>query len=265
VTEFDKVIPPGGVGKVTASLDTTHYKGPISKGITVTTNDGSKTPVVLQLKVEVVTAIDVQPNDTISVAGKVGALKPAAVTVSSTDGRAFDVLAVKADPSLTVSVKPAADHNGARRTANGGTVASGASRYMVTITPKADVPVGRSLATVTLTTNHPDGESVPVHVSLVVSGDVRVSPETLVLTPLGTTANHVTISKAQGEALRILGVESSDPELVADVRTVAKGRQYDISVKYVGKPNRGVLRWSITVKTNERHQRSIVIPVVGAV
>src|SRR5439155_998035 len=83
------------------------------------------------------------------------------VTVTSTDGRAFDVLAVKADPSLTVSVKPAADHNGARRTANGGTVASGASRYMVTITPKADVPVGRSLATVTLTTNHPDGESVP--------------------------------------------------------------------------------------------------------
>jgi len=41
VTEFDKVIPTGGVEKVTASLDTTHYKGPISKGITVTTNDGS--------------------------------------------------------------------------------------------------------------------------------------------------------------------------------------------------------------------------------
>ena len=265
MTEFDKVIPPGGVGKVKASLDTTDYKGPITKSIQVTTNDGSRNPVVLQVKAEVISAIDVQPNDSISVAGKVGALKPAEVTVSSTDGRPFDVLAVKADPSLIVSVKPPADHNGARRTANGGAVASGASRYTVTITPKADVPVGRSLATVTLTTNHPDGERIPLQVSLVVSGDVRVLPETLVLQPSGTTDNHVTISKAQGEALRILGVESSDPELVANVRTVAKGREYDIVVKYVGKPHRGVLRWSITVKTNERHQRSIVIPVIGAV
>ena len=264
MTEFDKVIPPGGVGKVKASLDTTHYKGPISKGITVTTNDGSKNPVVLQLKVEVVTAIDVQPTDTISVAGKVGALKPTEVTVSSTDGRSFDVLAVKADPSLTARVKPAADHNGAGRTANGGAVASGASRYVVTITPKADVPVGRSLASVALTTNHPGGESVPVHVSFVVSGDVLVSPETLVLEPHGTD-NHVKISKAHGERLKILGVESSDPDFVPSVRPVVKGREYDIVVRYVGKPNRGVVRLSVTVKTNDRHQRSIVIPVVGAV
>ncbi|TMA63268.1 MAG: DUF1573 domain-containing protein [Deltaproteobacteria bacterium] len=264
MTEFDKVIPPGGVGKVKASLDTTHYKGPISKGITVTTNDGSKKPVVLQLKVEVVTAIDVQPTDTISVAGKVGALKPTEVTVSSTDGRSFEVLAVKADPSLAVSVKPAADHNGARRTASGGAVASGASRYVVTITPKADVAVGRSVASVTLTTNHPGGESVPVQIILVVSGDVLVSPETLVLEPRGTD-DHVKISKAQGEVLKILGVESSDPDFVPSVRTVVKGREYDIVVRYVGKPNRGVVRSSVTVKTNDRHQRSIVIPVVGAV
>jgi len=36
VTEFDKVIPPGGVGKVTASLNTFPYKGPITQSVQVT-------------------------------------------------------------------------------------------------------------------------------------------------------------------------------------------------------------------------------------
>jgi len=57
--------PPGGEGKVKASFDTTHYKGPTAKSIQVTTNDPAKKPVVLVLKAEIITAIDVQPGDTI--------------------------------------------------------------------------------------------------------------------------------------------------------------------------------------------------------
>ena len=53
MTEFDKVIPPGGVGKVTASVDTSHYRGPIAKSIRVTTNPASD-PISLELKAEVV-------------------------------------------------------------------------------------------------------------------------------------------------------------------------------------------------------------------
>jgi len=264
VTEFDKVIPPGGEGKVKASFDTTHYKGPTAKSIQVITNDTSKNPVVLQVKAEITTAIDVQPSDSVPVQGRVGALEPKEVTVSSTQGRPFDILAVKADPSLAVTVRSAAGQDGRRAKAKGGAVASGSSRYVVTITPKETAPVGRTVAAVTLTTNHPEGESVPLQVILVVSGDVLVSPETLVLEPRGTD-NHVKISKAHGEILKILGVESSDPDFVPSVRTVVTGREYDVVLKYVGKPNRGVLRSSLTVKTNDRHQRSIVIPVVGAV
>jgi len=264
VTEFDKVIPPGGEGKVKASFDTTHYKGPTAKSIQVITNDASKNPVVLQLKAEITTAIDVQPSDSVPVEGRVGTLKPKEVTVSSSQGRPFDILAVKTDPSLAVTVRSAAGQDGGRAKARGGAVASGSSRYVVTIAPKETAPVGRTVAAVTLTTNHPEGESVPLQVILVVSGDVRVSPETLVLEPRGTDS-HVKISKAHGEVLKILGVESSDPDFVPSVRTVVKGREYDVVLKYVGKPNRGVLRSSLTVKTNDRHQRSIVIPVVGAV
>ncbi len=66
MTEFDKVIPPGGEGKVKASFDTAHYKGPTSKSIQVITNDAAKSPVVLQLKAEIIPAIDVQPGESVT-------------------------------------------------------------------------------------------------------------------------------------------------------------------------------------------------------
>ena len=53
MTEFDKVIHPGGVGKVTASVHTTNFKGEIVKSITVTTNDPTNQHVSLQLKANV--------------------------------------------------------------------------------------------------------------------------------------------------------------------------------------------------------------------
>jgi len=39
VAEYDKVIKPGATGKVTAHVDTTQFTGPISKAITIQTND----------------------------------------------------------------------------------------------------------------------------------------------------------------------------------------------------------------------------------
>lgn len=39
VAEYDKVIKPGATGKVTAHVDTTNFSGPISKAVTIQTND----------------------------------------------------------------------------------------------------------------------------------------------------------------------------------------------------------------------------------
>ena len=41
VADFDKVIKPGQTGKVTAHVDTTAFAGPISKTVTLETNDPS--------------------------------------------------------------------------------------------------------------------------------------------------------------------------------------------------------------------------------
>jgi len=266
VTEFDKVIPPGGVGKVTASLDTSHYKGVITKSVRVTTGDPATRPVSLLLKAEIVTVIDVAPNDTPLLRATVGEPKPTELTVSATDGKAFDVLAVQADPSVEVTVRPDAATRAAGRKgrrAHGHPVAAGSSRYRVTITPTQKAPVGQSVANVVLTTNRPKAETVRIRPLLLVLGPVQVVPPQLSVRPGPEPVLHARITKPGGDRLEILGVESSDPEFAAPTTPVAEGHDYDLTVRYTGKPGRGPVSSSITVRTNEPQQGTIVIPLTG--
>src|SRR5476651_2199479 len=50
VADFDKVIKPGQMGKVTAHVDTTNFNGPINKSVTIETNDLNTPSSVLTLQ-----------------------------------------------------------------------------------------------------------------------------------------------------------------------------------------------------------------------
>ena len=253
------------MGKVTASLDTSHYKGPITKSVSVTTSDATQSGIVLTLKVDVVSVIDVTPTDAPRLEGKIGELKPVELTVSAVDGKPFDVLRVEADPTLAASVKPAPGVSLPKNPMQDAPLAAGSSRYLVTLTPMETVTVGRFLSTVTLVTNHPKAERIALRATLLVTGPLAVSPERLfVRFTAGTRVQHVKVTKPEGgEPLKILGVESSDPDFTASATAVREGREYDVAVDYTGKPGRGAVNVQITVKTNEPRQSVIVIPVTG--
>ena len=150
MTEFDKVIRPGGVGKVTASLDTSHYRGLITKSVQVRSSEPNAPPIVLLLKAEIVSLIEVAPTDTPVLRTSVADPKPIELTLSAGDGKPFDVLAVKADPSVavTVQVPPGTPTSVARpRRGQAGPVTARSSRYLVSIVPTGSAPMGQSTAT----------------------------------------------------------------------------------------------------------------------
>ncbi|RLE22854.1 MAG: hypothetical protein DRJ65_13005, partial [Acidobacteria bacterium] len=62
VAEYDKEIPAGGTGSVRAKLDTTGFKGAISKSVLVMTDDLSAPIVTLAIKAIVKPYIDVMPR-----------------------------------------------------------------------------------------------------------------------------------------------------------------------------------------------------------
>ncbi len=61
VAEFDRAIQPGSTGKVHAVVDTTQFSGPISKGITVTSNDPTQPAAQLTMRAIVKPYVDVYP------------------------------------------------------------------------------------------------------------------------------------------------------------------------------------------------------------
>ena len=271
MTEFDKVIPPGGVGKITASLDTSHYRGPIAKSVQVTTNDPDKKQFVLTLKAAIVSVIDVVPTDSPNLQVRLGEKIPVQkLTVSTSDHQAFDILSMEADPTVAVTIEPAPEVPSTvpKKRPRSGPIGTGSNSYLVTITPKAaEAPVGRSVANVTLTTNRREAPTVPIHAFLLVLGPLQVNPQQLFVRP-GPTApvQHVRITKLRGAGdLKILKVESSDPAFKTSATPVSKGHEYDLAVQYTGKPGRGTVKARITVKTNEPSQPSIVIPLTGQI
>jgi hypothetical protein len=245
------------------------------KSVRVTTNDPARNVFVLQLKALVRAPVDVQPDESLVLEGKPGAVAPVEATLVSSEGTPFDVLGVEADPALVVTRKGPAPPRSKRgkavkpgETTKPGEqrpLASGESRYVFTIGAKPDAPIGRSVKAVTFTTNHPDAARLPVRVTLIVTGDVQVSPERLVVTTPDPGEYHVKIRRPEGKPLKILSAESSDADLKAAVKTLRVGREYDVTVRYIGKPDRGVFRASITVKTDDHRQPTIVVPVTGRI
>src|SRR5262249_27073043 len=138
-----------------------------------------------------------------------------------------------------------------------------ASRYVVRLTPRADAPVGNSTTPVTLTTTIRGAETVPIQAAVFVVGRVQVRPTFLYVRPSEQPVMHVKVATASGDGLKVLGVDSSDPEFSVETTPVAAGREYDVAVRYGGKPGRGQVTGRITVRTNEPGQETIVVPFSG--
>jgi hypothetical protein len=251
VVQFDKTIAPGAVGTITATLDTLNYQGRIVKEVRVASDDPSNGSLGLQLRADVVPALALTPSAPPLLQGRVAELKPVDLVLASNDGKPFDVVRVNADPVLAVHVAPDAGAVPAR------------TRYVVTIGVKPDVPAGRSGPIVTLVTSHPHAPPLTIRVHLVVAPEVVVTPKHVMLRASAPQdARHVRIAKAAG-GLAILGVDSSDANVVATVTPIVTDHEYDLAVRYTAALAQGLVRAQVTVRTNDPGQHTIVIAVVA--
>lgn len=270
MTEFDKVIRPGGVGKVTASIHTTNFKGPVTKSVTVTTNDPENARFTLQIKANIVVPIDVQPSENVAFNGKADALTPQELIVSSTNKEPFDITeAVMQDANFKVTVT-AAPETGTAPKAKAGTLASGVNRYKVVIAPAKEMTVGRISSAVTLKTTHPKAPEQAIRIFGTITGDVEVVPQYVTLSTGPSAApeakvQHVAIKKATGSPLKILGVTSDNPNVATTLKTVTDGKEYDLEIKYTGQPMTMALTAKVNVKTNDPKQPSLDIQIWGRV
>ena len=268
MTEFDKVIHPGGVGKVSASIHTTNFKGQVAKSVTVTTNDPENRTFTLQIKANIVVPIDVQPSENVAFNGKSEALTPQELTLTSTSKEPFDIVSMTPSSEGFKVTIVAAPETGTAPKPKAGTIASGSNRYKMTIAPAKTLQVGRINSTVTLKTTHPKSPEQVVRIFGTVTGDVEVIPQyvTLVTGPGAAPeakVQHVIIKKQVGDALKILGVTSDNAAIATKLKTVTEGREYDLEVKFTGEPLTAPLSAKLAIKTNDERQPSLDVQVWG--
>lgn len=253
-TEYDRVVPAGGVGKVTAVLDTTRMRGKVEKTIEVMTNDASARLITLTIMAEPVRALVVKPNDQPTVRGALGALKPVELTVTAPDDVPFEITKVESgDPRLLARSEPldpaTTPHRGHR----------------VVLTPSADVAVGTIETTVTLVTTLPAAARFTMPVMVVVAGPLVATPPHIRVRPdRGLVAFRLSPAGGDLPAFTLLKAKVSDPDFTAEYVRVEGERAWDVTVRYVGKPTRrGQVNATVKVTTDVPSQPFVVVSLSG--
>ena len=254
--DYDKEIPPNGVGKLTAVLDTTHARGRVEKVVTVTTNDPMQPAITLTILGEIVRALVVEPGDQPSVHGPFHSLRPVDLTVRAPDDAPFVITSVDDDAMLRATVAPVEDETAAG--------ANGHRRYRVTLTPRADLEVGIHHTTITLHTTAPRAESFALPSTIVVAGPLVALPPEFRLSAALPPSASVRITAADGSTFRVLETSSPDLDLVAEAVPVPNEPAWDVTVRYVGPATRhGQLNSVLRVDTDEPAQRRLVLRISG--
>jgi hypothetical protein len=266
------VIPPGGQGKVTASIDSARFKGPISKSVTLYSNDPAKERTILSLKAEILVAIDVRPRDRVILRGKVAEQEPTVLQLVASDGQAFDILAVeKRSDDLEISIVPAPALQGEKAPKkpklNKEAVASGHSAYEMTVKVSPTAKPGRMADRIRLTTTHPKMAAIDVSVSGKLDGDLTVQPERLFfLSSRGGTAaqrQELTLAKRPKGGLEVKSVTTTDATFEAKVIPVSEGKEYKIEVLRTADAIGTQSQAQLVIMTNDPLQPRIEVPLLA--
>jgi hypothetical protein len=251
VARWEKVISPGKEGTIDAEVHTEFFRGKVTKGFTVFSND----PVTPEMRLSVTAQV-----------------KP---LVNVTPGRAA-LLAVEDEP---VSMEFTVERNGghamkivdivpnAAYLKGEWTALPGEGRYTVKVTATAETPQGRNVVPFVVKTDLPKAGMISL-VLTVDRGIISVPPMLFYgLVPKEMNEPRqaaVTISRQKG-GFHVKEATVDDPKLQAKLETVRDGGEYRITVVYGGGWEPGIVRKTLTITTDDPQQPVITIPIQAVV
>lgn len=264
VARFDKVIAPGGVGKVHAVLDTSDFAGPISKSIAVFTNDKENPKLQLVMKAKVKPYIGVTPGFARYIYVQGEPIQPIVQTLWAQDGRDVEIVKVKSPYGhLNVSHRPAVGDERSDK--------SDGKQWRIEIALDQDAPIGALRHYVEIETNHPKQKQV----KLPISGFVRPRQH---VTPM-----EVDFGQLQGDALplrrtfhftnfitdkiELTKVETDVEGLVFEVRDSDRDPGYRFRLLMTLGPEapRGELDTVVRIHTTDSKNPIVRVPLRGSI
>jgi hypothetical protein len=262
VAEFDKKIAPGQTGKVHAVLDTASFNGPISKGLTVFTNDPDNPQMELTVRAKVQPYVAARPGYAryITVQGEV-AQGSIGQTLWAPDGTSFDIVKVESPyPYLKTSYREASPEE---RIAD----ATG-KQWRVEMTLTNNAKVGPLADYVTVHTNHARQKLVQIPVSGFVRPVMAVTPPVAdfgrieVKEPVRRALN---VRNFATEPIKITGLENSMAGIEAQVDPVEDGREYEVRITLKPEIGKGPFNGKLMIRTDSPKTPLIEVELKGIV
>lgn len=274
VADFDKVIKPGQTGKVTAHVDTAAFAGPISKTVTLETNDLTTPTSMLTIHAIVKPYVEAYPAGFVRYNLMKGEADTQTVTLYSEEEEPFQITNVEipidpvtSEPVKWMKVAFEKITNDAEKAQNVGR--PGQDQYKVKITvggPDGKVGVlGDKLRIITNSKHQPD---YLISIAGVIRPAFSVEPSALnfgEVAPSDLSATRMVVvhsnSLKNRETFVVSRAESSVPAVVTSVKPTANKGEYEVTLQISKDAKPGDVDGVVTIHTNDKTTPIVTVPM----
>jgi hypothetical protein len=262
VASFDKTIKPGQMGKINASVDTKNFSGPITKTISVVSNDATQPQINLTIKAIVKPYVEIEPQQFIRFSAVKGDPADNSVILISAEKGFHPTVAQTAQPYVKAEITPAGDKEKVAGRAG--------DQYRLHVTLEATAPEGLLNVPIKIKTGVEKQPDLEVPVAGIVRARLAVTPAVVQFgnfTP-GKDAisrNVIVTNNKPTEAVRVLKAESTIAGINAEVVPMTEGVNYTIVLKPQDSLKKGAFDGKVKIFTTDKEKSVIEIPVSGTV
>ena len=260
MAEFDKVIPPGQTGKITATIDTKKYSGKLNKSIIVISNDPNNEKVTINIKCRVL-GVKILPEGRTYFNTYSGQSQTKELTVATIGEGPISANAIASKPNIVIKLQKLNEEkpNDPYECWN---------QYKLLITIPENYPEGRFAESVTLATNSEYTSFVKIPIAGAVTPALVVSPSVVRINYNSggkVPQRTIKITKKIGGKFEISNVITGPPQLGAKLEETKKGEQYIVHLSWSDVETKGQFDGKVVIHTNDSRKPVINVPVHIAV
>jgi hypothetical protein len=269
VADFDKVIKPGEMGKVTAHVDTTNFTGPITKSVTIETNDPNTPSSVLNLQAIVKPYVDALPAGFIRYNIIQGDAEMQTFTLVSDEEAPFEITKVDVPGDYVKVAWTKVDKP--EDLLKAGRVGQNQYRFNVTL-GGTNAPVGPLAERIRIQTNSTHQPEYLVSISGLVRPSIRVEPQAVnfgEVAPSDAAAVRTVLLHSMDAktpaAFNVTRAESSTSAITAEVMPSTTPGDYQVSLKVARNAKPGDVIGTVKIYTTDKVNPVVTLPVSATV
>jgi len=262
VASFDRLVKPGQTGKITAVVDTKNFSGPITKTVSVISNDPENPQLALTIKAIVKPYVEVAPQEFVRFSAIKGDTSSQDLILFSAEKDFQPTVGESAQPYVKAQIAPAGDKEKIEGKAG--------AQFKLHVTLEPTAPVGVLNAPIHVKTGIAKQPDLEVRVSGIVRDRISVTPASIVFgnfTPGKDviSRNIIFTNNKPAQAVRVQKAESSISGISAEVVPMTEGVNYTIVLKPKADLKKGEFTGVLKIYTSDKDRPVIEVPVSGNV